>query len=71
MATEMNRIQTVARYTLRVAGVIRQEKESGHAILDLDRLRELTDDDLLKYRNVGKATLEVINQLKDNIKWIY
>lgn len=53
---EDNRILTKAKSALKLAHIIRYE--NGHEIIDVSLLRTIPDDELMKYRNVGKATIE-------------
>lgn len=66
-----DRTKTVARYILRIKNVIQTNKSSGNSVLDIDLLRSLTEEELIRCRNVGKATIEVINKLKEALEWVY
>ena len=46
----------MAKSTLKLANIIRY----GHEIIDISLLRTIPDGELMRYRNVGKATIEKI-----------
>ncbi|WP_302460786.1 hypothetical protein [Bacteroides clarus] len=53
-----DRVLTMAKSTLKLANIIRYE--DGHEIIDISLLRTIPDGELMRYRNVGKATIEKI-----------
>ena len=53
-----DRLKTMTRNALKMANVVRHEDY------------HMPDCEFLKYRNVGKVTLEAINELKKAIGWI-
>ena len=57
-----DRLKTMTRNALKMANVVRHE--------DYSLLMTMPDCEFLKYRNVGKVTLEAINELKKAIGWI-
>lgn len=59
---------TRARYLLRAANIIRYE--NNHTVIDVTLLRDVQDCDLAKYRNVGKKTLETINEIRRSLDWV-
>ena len=63
-----DRVKTMAKSALKIANVIRHD-ENCHTLIDVSKLMALPDSELLKYRNVGKITLEAINELKKVIGW--
>lgn len=63
-----NRILTMAQSALRLANIIRYE--NGHEIIDVSLLRTIPDDELMKYRNVGKTTIEKIREIRKSLEWI-
>ncbi len=63
-----DRILTMARSALKLAHIIRYE--NGHEIIDVNLLRTITDDEFLKYRNVGKTTIEKIQELRKSLEWV-
>lgn len=64
-----DKVKTMAKSVLKMANVIRYD-ENRHTLIDVSLLMALPDRELLKYRNVGKVTLEAINELKKAIGWI-
>ncbi len=50
-----------------MANVVRHE--DYHTLIDVSLLMTMPDCEFLKYRNVGKVTLEAINELKKAIGW--
>ena len=64
-----DKVKTMAKSALKMANVIRYD-ENCHILIDVSLLMALPDCELLKYRNVGKVTLEAINELKKAIGWI-
>lgn len=52
----------MAKSALRLANIIRYE--NGHEIIDVSLLRTIPDDELTKYRNVGKPTIEKIWEIR-------
>ena len=63
-----NRILTKAKSALRLASVIRYE--SGHEIIDISLLRTIPDDELIKFRSVGRNTIEKIQEIRELFEWI-
>lgn len=64
-----DRLKTMTKSALKMANVIRYD-EDCHALIDVSLLMTMPDREFLKCRNVGKATLEAINELKKAIGWI-
>ena len=64
-----DKVKTMAKSALKMANVIRYD-ENCHILIDVSLLMALPDCELLKYKNVGKVTLEAINELKKAIGWI-
>lgn len=63
-----DRILTMAKSTLRLANIIRYE--NGHEIIDVSLLRTIPDGELMRYRNVGKSTIEKIQEIRKSLEWI-
>lgn len=63
-----DRILTMAKSTLRLANIIRYE--NGHEIIDISLLRTIPDGELMKYRNVGKLTIEKIQEIRKSLEWM-
>ncbi len=63
-----DRILTMARSALKLAHIIRYE--NGCEIIDISLLRTITDDELLKYRNVGKITVKKVQEIRKSIEWV-
>lgn len=59
----------MTRNALKMANVVRHD-EDCHTLIDVRLLMTMPDCEFLKYRNVGKVTLEAINELKKAIGWI-
>ena len=64
-----DRVLTMAKSALRLANIIRYEK-NGHEIIDVSLLRTIPDGELMKYRNVGKTTIEKIQEIKKSLEWM-
>ena len=62
-----DRLKTMTRNALKMANVVRYE--DCHTLIDVSLLMTMPDCEFLKYRNVGKVTLEAINELKKAIGW--
>lgn len=62
-----DRVLTMAKSALRLANVIRYE--NGKHILDVGLLREISDEELMTYRNVGKVTIEKIREIRKSLEW--
>ena len=58
----------MAVHALRLANIIRYE--NGHEIIDVSLLRAIPDDELMKYRNVGKTTIEKIREIRKSLEWV-
>ncbi len=58
----------MARSALKLAHIIRYE--NGCEIIDISLLRTITDDELLKYRNVGKITVKKVQEIRKSIEWV-
>lgn len=58
----------MTRNALKMANVVRYE--DCHTLIDVSLLMTMPDCEFLKYRNVGKVTLEAINELKKATGWI-
>ena len=63
-----DRVLTMAKSALRLANIIRHE--NGHEIIDVSLLRTTPDDELMKYRNVGKTTIEKIREIRKSLEWV-
>ena len=68
--TSMNedRVLTMAKSTLKLANIIRYE--GGHKIIDVSLLRTIPDSEIMRYRNVGKATIEKIQEIRKSLDWL-
>ena len=58
----------MAKSALRLANIIRYENR--HEIIDVSLLRTIPDDELMKYRNVGKTTIEKIREIRKSLEWV-
>ena len=65
---EDNRILTKAKSALKLAYIIRYE--NGHEIIDVSLLRTIQDNELMNFRNVGKATIEKIQEIRKSLQWV-
>lgn len=63
-----DRVLTMAKSALRLANIIRYE--NGHEIIDVSLLRTIPDGELMKYRNVGKTTIEKIQEIRKSLEWM-
>lgn len=63
-----DRVLTMAKSALRLANIIRYENR--HEIIDVSLLRTIPDDELMKYRNVGKTTIEKIREIRKSLEWV-
>lgn len=64
-----DRVLTIAvKSTLKLANIIRYE--GGHKIIDVSLLRTIPDSELMRYRNVGKATIEKIQEIRKSLDWL-
>ncbi len=63
-----DRVLTMARSALKTANIIRYE--NGHEIIDISLLRTIPDGELMKYRNVGKLSIEKIQEIRKSLEWI-
>lgn len=63
-----DRVLTMAKSTLKLANIIRYE--DGHEIIDISLLRTTPDGELMRYRNVGKATIEKIQEIRKSLDWL-
>lgn len=63
-----DRISTMAKNALKLANIIRYE--NGHEIIDVDLLRTIPDDEFMKFRNVGKTTIEKIRKIRKSLEWV-
>lgn len=63
-----DRVLTMAKSTLKLANIIRYE--GGHEIIDVSLLRTIPDGELMRYRNVGKATIEKIQEIRKSLEWV-
>lgn len=63
-----DRILTKAKSALKLAHIIRYE--NGHEIIDVSLLRTIQDNELMNFRNVGKATIEKIQEIRKSLQWV-
>lgn len=63
-----DRVLTMAKSALRLANIIRHE--NGHEIIDVSLLRTIPDGELMRYRNVGKTTIEKIQEIRKLLEWV-
>ena len=63
-----DRVLTMAKSALRLANIIRYENR--HEIIDVSLLRTIPDGELMKYRNVGKTTIEKIRKIRKSLEWV-
>lgn len=67
--TNKDAILTKARSLLRDVEVLRYD-EKGHSVVDVSLLRTIPDDELIRHRNVGKATIEKIWEIRKSLEWV-
>ena len=63
-----DRILTMAKSALKQANIILYE--NGHEILDVSLLRTIPAGELMRYRNVGKSTIEKIQEIRKSLDWL-
>ena len=63
-----DRVLTMAKNALKLANIIRYENR--HEIIDVSLLRTIPDDELMKYRNVGKTTIKKIQEIRKSLEWV-
>ena len=63
-----DRVLTMAKSALKLENIIRYE--NGHEIIDVSLLRTIPDDELMKCRNVGKSTIEKIQEIRKSLEWV-
>jgi hypothetical protein len=63
-----DRILTMAKSALKLANIIRYE--NGHEIIDVSLLRTIPDGEIMKFRNVGKTTIEKIQEIRKSLDWV-
>lgn len=63
-----DRVLTMAKNALKLANIIRYENR--HEIIDVSLLRTIPDDELMKFRNVGKTTIEKIQEIRKSLEWV-
>ena len=51
-----------------MAHIIRYE--NGHEIIDVSLLRTIQDAEIMKFRNVDKATIEKIQEIRKSLQWV-
>ena len=61
-------VLTRTKSALKLAKIIRYE--NGHEIIDVSLLRTISDEELMKYRNVGKITIERIREIRKSLEWL-
>ena len=62
------RVLTMAKSALKLANIIRYE--NGHEIIDVSLLRTIPDGELMRFRNVGKATIAKIQEIRKSLDWM-
>ena len=62
-------VLTKARSLLRDVEVLRYDGK-GHSVIDISLLRTIPDDELIRHRNVGKATIEKIREIRKSLEWV-
>lgn len=63
-----DRVLTMAKNALKLANIIRYE--NGHEIIDVSLLRAIPDGKIMRYRNVGKSTIEKIQEIRKVLEWV-
>ena len=63
-----DRVLTMAKSALKLANIIRYE--NGHEIIDVSLLRTIPDGELMRFRNVGKTTIEKIQEIRKSLDWM-
>ena len=58
----------MTRNALKQANIVRYE--NGRTIIDVSLLRTIPDDELMKFRNVGKTTIEKIQEIRKSLDWV-
>ena len=59
----------MAKNALKLANIIRLD-DKCHEIIDVNLLRTIPDDELMNFRNVGKATIEKIQEIIKSLQWV-
>lgn len=62
-------LRTKVRNILRMSGVVRSD-ENYHTLVDVSRLKNITEDELKRMRNVGSTTIGFIMELKKSFDWL-
>ena len=60
---------TKARRLLIDVKVLRKD-ENGHSIVDVSLLRDMPDNELEKYRGVGKTVLAKVREIRRSFDWV-
>lgn len=63
-----DRVLAMTKSVLRLANITRYE--NGHEVIDVSLLRIIQDNELMKYHNVGKTTIEKIREIKKTLEWL-
>lgn len=63
-----DKVLTMAKSALKLANIIRYK--NGHEIIDVSLLRTIPDGELMKFRNVGKTTIEKIREIRKSLEWV-
>ncbi len=66
---ENKHLNTKAKNALKSAGILWYD-EKCHIILDVSRLKSVTDDELKRLRNTGTTTIDFINGFKKAVSWL-
>lgn len=61
-------IESRAKFILREAGILKSE--NMHDFIDITELKRMRDEDFLRMRHVGDATIEFINKFRKQFDWI-
>lgn len=64
-----DRVLTMAKSALKIADIIRYD-EKNHTIIDISLLRTIPNSELMKIRNVGKTTIEKIEEIRKSLDWV-
>lgn len=62
-------LNTKAKNALKIAGILWYD-DNCHTIIDVSRLKSVTDDELKQLRNIGATTIEFINDFKKCVDWL-
>lgn len=59
----------MAKNVFKLVNIIRLD-DKCHEIIDVSLLRTIPDEELMKYRNVGKTTIKKIQEIRKSLEWV-